>query len=357
MTPDTRRPADAIPPGIKLEGQVQPDAPDEQFRFVRQMGLTYVSSSVPGKERERFERGGSGSAAPDYEYLVRVRERFDRHGLSIYNWGDWRSESVILGLPNRDEVIESYNTFLWALGRVGIPCSTYAHWPVIPELFRTEPEVTRGGARAAAFDVEEAPAVRALRYGREYSEQEIWDNFAYFITRVAPVAEAAGVLIALHPEDPPLPVVAGVPRCIFRTFEGYQRAFEIADSPNVGVCLCTGCWLEGGDSMGESVVQAALAFGAAGKLFHVHFRNVSAPLPHFVETFVDDGYFDMYQVMKALRTVDYRGGVSPDHIPLMADDRRVGQAFTLGYMKALAQRADDEVGPASPPALAEARRS
>lgn len=352
---DTKRPADAIPPGIKLEGQVQPDAPDEQFRFVRQMGLTYVSSSVPGKERERFERGGTGSAAPDYDYLARARERFDHHGLSIYNWGDWRSESVILGLPNRDQVIESYKNFLWALGRAGIPCSTYAHWPVIQELFRTEPEETRGGAKAAAFNVAMAPAVRQLRYGREYSEQEIWDNFAYFITRVAPVAEAAGVVIAMHPEDPPLPMVAGVPRCVFRTFDGYQRALDIANSPNVGVCLCTGCWLEGGDSMGKSVVQAALAFGAAGKLFHIHFRNVSEPLPHFTETFVDDGYMDMYQVMRALRMVEYRGGVSPDHIPLMADDRRVGQAFTLGYMKAMLQRADEEIGVPNRGAQAEAR--
>jgi mannonate dehydratase len=148
----------------------------------------------------------------------------------------------------------------------------------------------------------------------------------------------------MHPDDPPLSRIAGVPRCIFSSYAGYERALEIADSPNVGVCLCTGCWLEGGDSMGKSVVQAALAFGAAGKLFHVHFRNVSAPLPHFVETFVDDGYMDMYRVMRALRMVEYRGGVSPDHIPLMADDRRVGQAFTLGYMKAMLQRADEEVG-------------
>ena len=343
---ETTRPADHITPGIKLEGQVSVDSPDEQFQFVRQMGLQYVSTAVAGSDRPRFERGGVGSAAPDYEYLARARERFDHHGLSIYNWGDWRSESVILGLPNRDEVIESYKNFLWALGKVGIPCSTYAHWPVIEELFRTTPETTRGGARAAAFNVDAAPAVRAVRYGRVYSEQEIWDNFAYFITRVAPVAEAAGVLIAMHPEDPPLPVVAGVPRCVFRTFDGYQRALEIANSPNVGVCLCTGCWLEGGESMGKSVVDAALAFGAMGKLFHIHFRNVSAPLPHFVETFVDDGYQDMYLVMKALREVDYRGGVSPDHIPLMAGERRVGQAFTLGYMKAMLQRAEEEVGAA-----------
>ncbi len=341
-SPETTRPADAIPSGIKLEGQVSPDAPDEQFRFVRQMGLQYVSTSVPLSERPRFERGGTGSAAPDYEYLARARERFDRHGLSVYNWGDWRSESVILGLPDRDEVIESYARFLWALGRIGIPCSTYAHWPVISELFRTEPEVTRGGARAAAFNVETAPAVRRLRYGREYSEQEIWDNFAYFITRVAPVAEAAGVLIAMHPDDPPLSRIAGVPRCIFSSYAGYERALEIADSPNVGVCLCTGCWLEGGERMGATLLEAVDAFGRQDKLFHVHFRNVSSPLPHFVETYVDAGYMDMYAVIRALRRVGYRGGVAPEHTPEMVGQRRVGTAYTYGYVKALVERANAE---------------
>ena len=80
------------------------------------------------------------------------------------------------------------------------------------------------------------------------------------------------------------------------------------------------------------------------KLFKVHFRNVSAPLPHFVETFVDDGYMDMYQVMRELRQVGFDGVVIADHIPLMAGDRRVGTAYTIGYMKALLRRANEELG-------------
>jgi len=75
----------------------------------------------------------------------------------------------------------------------------------------------------------------------------------------------------------------------------------------------------------------------------VHFRNVSAPLPHFVETFVDDGYMDMYLVMKALREVNFDGVVIPDHIPAMEGGRRAGTAFTIGYMKALLKRANEEV--------------
>ena len=108
---------------------------------------------------------------------------------------------------------------------------------------------------------------------------------------------------------------------LFSTFERYQRALEIADSPNVGVCLCVGCWLEGGELMGATPEEAIRNFGEQQKLFKVHFRNVDEPLPHFVETFIDDGYKDMYQVMKALQEVGFRGVVIPDHIPRMADDR------------------------------------
>ena len=58
-------------------------------------------------------------------------------------------------------------------------------------------------------------------------------------------------------------------------------------------------------------------------------------MPHFVETFIDDGYFDMYPAMRALQEVGFRGVVIPDHIPRMGDDPRLGTAFTIGYMKAL----------------------
>ena len=123
---------------------------------------------------------------------------------------------------------------------------------------------------------------------------------------------------------------------------GDVRALEIANSPNIGVCLCCGTWMEGGRGMGKDVVEATRAFAKMGKLWKIHFRNVSAPIPGFVETFVDNGYTDMKQVMRALVAVDFRGILIADHVPQMIGDRRTAWAYSIGYIKALYDMARDE---------------
>jgi mannonate dehydratase len=109
------------------------------------------------------------------------------------------------------------------------------------------------------------------------------------------------------------------------------------------MCLCCGTWLEGGKLMGKDVLETVRYFGSRGKIFKIHFRNVNAPLPHFVETFVDDGYMDMYKVMRALREVNYNGALIPDHIPEMIGGSRAGTAYSIAYMKALLKRANEEI--------------
>ncbi len=108
---------------------------------------------------------------------------------------------------------------------------------------------TRGG-RSFFCDQEEIMA-RPCAEVREYSEEEIWDNFWYFMDRIIPTAEASGVRMALHPNDPPLPVMAGIPSLIYN-MECYRKAFAAAgDSRAVGVKLCVGCWLESGEEFGD----------------------------------------------------------------------------------------------------------
>ncbi len=333
-----------IEPGMKIAAQVSPEPTEEDLNFIRQMGVKYVVM-------------WTDAAHSGYGYYASRRKLYEDAGLKVYTIGNMdvhNQDAITLGLPNRDAKIEEYKAHIRNLGKAGIPYTTYAH--MANGIWSTPPEPTRGEAPARAFDLSKATAGNwkgveyrlPLTHGRVYSEDEIWANFEYFIKQVAPVAEEAGVRIGIHPDDPPVPELGGIPRCIFSNFEGYRRALEIADSPNVGICLCVGCWLEGGSLMGKDVFETIRYFGEHKKLFKVHFRNVTEPLPHFVETFVDDGYGDLYQVMKALREVDFDGVMIPDHVPMMAKDPRVGTAYTIGYMKALFSRVEAESLPANP---------
>lgn len=332
-------PLDRIAPGIKIAAQMSPEPREQDLRLVRQMGVEHVVLWTDATK-----------SSP--EYYASRKDLFAAQGLTVYGFGNadvHNQDAIVLGLPNRDAKVEEYKRHIHALGKAGIPYTTYAHMP--NGIWSTDREETRGGALARAFDLAKARAghwhgkayTLPLTNEREYGEQEVWDNYAYFIRQAARVAEDEGVMIGIHPDDPPVSPLGGVPR-IFSTFEGYRRALEIADSPNVGVCLCVGCWLEGGAKVwGVDVLEAIRYFGERKKLFKIHFRNVKAPLPHFVETFIDDGYQDMYEVMRALQEVGFRGVAIPDHIPQMADDTRLGAAFTIGYMKALLGRAEAEV--------------
>ena len=326
-------------PGLKIAAQVTPEPTEEALAFIKQMGVDYVVLWTDGKKAS-------------YEYYASRRKLFEKAGLTIYGFGSsdvHNQDAIVLNLPNRDEKIEEYKRHLRNLGKAGIPYTTYAH--MANGIWSTDPEPTRGGARARAFNLEKAEQGHwrersysvPLTHGRKYTEDEIWENFEYFIKQAAPVAEEAGVKIGIHPDDPPVPELAGIPRCIFSSFEGYKRAMEIANSPNLGLCLCVGCWLEGGDMMGRDVLETIRYFGERGKLFKIHFRNVNQPLPYFVETFLDDGYMDMYEVMRALRDVNFDGIIIADHIPSMANDPRVGTAFSIGYMRALVERANAEM--------------
>ena len=326
------------PPGIKLAAQVAWDPGEEDLTLVNQLGVDNVTMR-------------SNAQTATYENYSVMKKKVESRGLKIWNIGNLSThnmEEVTLNLSGREEKIDEYLAYLRNIAKAGIYYTTYAHMG--NGIWSTEAEETQGGARARAFDLAKAKEGQwngkifsaPLTHGRKYTEDEIWENFRYFIEKVVPVAEETGVRIGIHPDDPPVPELGGIPRCIFGSFEGYRKALEIADSPNVGMCLCVGCWLEGGELMGKNVIDTIRYFGERKKIFKVHFRNVNEPLPHFVETLMDNGYMDMYKVMKALRDVDYDGVIIADHVPGMVGGGRVGLAYSIGYMKALLERANEE---------------
>jgi mannonate dehydratase len=307
---------------------------DDDLLFLQQIGLRWV--------RLEF---GEGDTTLDT--LRAAQERFGRFGMKIYSGVhySYRSTKVQLGLPGRDQDIETYCRFLRDMGKLEIPVASYDFHPA--NTYTTK-MVERRGYTTREFDLEDfRTKVEKPAFNREYSADDIWAAYTYFMKAALPVAIESGVKLALHPDDPPLAKMNGVAK-LFTHYDGYHRAEQIAgNTPFWGLTFCVGTWSEGGDRMGKNVYEMISDFGGRGKIFEVHFRNVTGPLPHFVETFPDDGYMDMYQVMKALREVKFNGAAEPDHVPKLAGDTgmlRAGTAYCLSYMKALLRRANEEVG-------------
>jgi len=327
-------------PGIKVSLQISSEATDEDLQFAQQLGVAYVN--IP-----------TGGGKATLENFTRLKARVEAANLKVWNIGNsnvHNMSEVTLNLPGRDQKIEEYKSFLRNLAGAGIFYTTYAHMG--NGIWSSARETTRGGAPARAFDMEKDPQGNwggqvfkgPLTHGRKFSAEELWENYTYFIKQVVPVAEELGMRIGIHPDDPPVPELGGVPRCIFGNFDGYMRALEIANSPNIGVCLCAGTWMEGGKHMGKDVFDAARAFAKLDKLWKIHFRNVSAPIPYFVETFVDNGYTDMLKLMRTLYEVDFRGALIADHVPGMVGGNRTGWAYSIGYIKALLSAVRAEKG-------------
>jgi len=331
------KPLEPLTPGIKISMQVGEAVTNEDLTWIKQMGVDYLNVQT-GK--------GNGTLAN----FLRIKKRIEGTGLKVWNISnsDNRNiEEVVLNLPGRDEKIAWLKQYIRDTGKAGIGYITYAHMG--NGIWSSTPEKGRGGGEARAFRMETAKGFwngkvyeGPLSHGRRYSKEELWENYTYFIKQIAPVAEEAGVRIGIHPDDPPVPELAGIPRHIFGTFDGYMKALEIANSPAIGVCLCCGTWMEGGKHTGKDVFEAARAFAKMGKLWKIHFRNVTAPIPYFVETYIDNGYTDMWKLMKTLVEVDFRGNLIADHVPAMEGGRQSGWSYSMGYIKALYQAAQAE---------------
>jgi mannonate dehydratase len=335
--PAAARRLEPLSPGIKISMQVGENVSNDELTWISQMGIEYLNVQT-------------GKGMGTLENFLAIKGRAEAAGLKVWNISNNENrniEEVTLNLPGRDQRIAWLKQYIRDTGKAGIGYITYAH--MANGIWSSDSETTRGGGRARAFRMETAKGnwngkvyEGPLTHGRKYSKEELWDNYTYFIREIAPVAEEAGVRIGIHPDDPPVPDLGGIPRHIFGTFDGYVRALEIANSPNIGVCLCAGTWMEGGKHTGRDVFAAARAFAKMGKLWKVHFRNVTAPIPYFVETYIDNGYTDMWKLMQTLVDVDFRGNLIADHVPAMVGGRYSAWSYSMGYIRALYQAAQGQ---------------
>jgi mannonate dehydratase len=301
---------------------------DQTLQFLRQLGVGNLIMHFPDLP---------GESSWEFRDLLMLRTRIEAAGLklaAIENFPTSFYDKIMRGLPRRDEQIDNVRKTIRNLGRAGIRIMGY-HF-MLNSVWRTEYSPRgRGGARVTIYDHELVKDAPVGEIGC-FDDETVWANLTYFLKGIIPVAEEEGVVMGLHPDDPPVPEIAGVAR-IIRSIEAYKRVIEIVPSPSNCLEFCQGTVAEMCSSA-EQVYDAIRYFGSRKKIAYVHFRNVSGCVPKFQETFIDDGFVDMLEAMRAYKEVGFDGVMIVDHSPALAGDTPFGhggQGYAIGYMKAL----------------------
>ena len=320
---------------IKI-AEALPPHPTPLWRLVKQCGIDHVVGGLDSSRRLDVDR----EQLPwSYMSLVRLKTAYQDGGFELAVIESRPPmHKIKLGLPGRDGEIEAVCDLIRHMGALSIPVWCYEWMPIFNWLRTSTTVPARGGALTTGYDHDLMRDAPLTEHG-VVSEERLWENLAYFLERVVPVAEEAGVKLAMHPDDPPLSPIRGLGR-IMRCVENYQRLLDLVPSPVNGIALCQGNFA----LMTDDLPAVIRHFGRQSKIFFVHFRDVRGTREKFVETFHDDGQTDMLACIQAYRDVGYEGVLRPDHVPTMAGDDNqrpgyssVGRLFAIGYVKGLCE--------------------
>jgi len=312
--------------GVQFSSLVSPDPSETELQFLEQMGVTHCYTWIQKNQA-------------NVPYLTKLKKQLRDHGLTLWNVGMLsvgKNPDIILGTKKRDAAIKEFLEFLHVLASVNIRITIFTWEPA--SALQTGMNIIRGGALGRFVDTSILSKL-PNHFGRAYSEEELWENMSFFLNAVLPTAEQLGVILALHPNDPPSEkVFRGIPNLI-RSSESFERVFALArQSPSLKMEFCCGCWLEGGGVMGN-LLTCLREFIARDKVVVIHLRNVTSPLPKFTETFIDEGYGDIFEIVRTVVEAGYSNTIILDHTPLLAGGVGLETAFCAGYIKAMIRAA------------------
>ena len=246
-------------------------------------------------------------------------------------------DAVRLGTAGRDEQISWLHDQIRAMGELGIGTLCY-NWHAVTGWARTHHDVPlRGGALSGGYDDATMRRAAPVAEPGSITTDQLWAAHEYFLRAVVPVAEEAGVRICLHPDDPPLPEVRGVPR-IMGTPAAFDRVLATVPSAYSGITVCQGNFT----LMTDDLPTLIRRWGAQGKIFFVRFRDVAGDASRFIEVFHDEGPTDMLECMRAYHETGFDGPMRPDHVPALAGESNesygyatLGRLFAVGYITGL----------------------
>ena len=335
------------------------------FQFARQCGAThlvvhlvdYFKGARPVLSRGTDDHGwGITQKQPNVwseDNLRRIKSAIESNGLvweAIENFdpSDWFD--ILLDGPARETQMEGLKTIVRTVGKVGIPIIGY-NFSIAGVWGWSKEAIGRGAAISLVFDESKIDAQLPIPNGMVWnmtydlnapkgtvppiSQQEIWYRYEMFLKDIIPVAEEAGVKLALHPDDPPVESLRLTARLVNQPSK-YQKVIDIINSPNNCLEFCMGSIQE----MIEGDIYDSLEkYSSQNRIGYIHFRNVKGKVPNYREVFVDEGDIEMLRALRVLKDNKFEGVLIPDHTPEMSCDApwHAGMAFALGYMKAALQ--------------------
>jgi len=321
----------------------QLSAPDERrLRLSTQFGVTHL---VVDNRKSQIPAVGAGCGPWDAGQLVGYREWIEGFGLRLdvfaLGLGSVLSAAMTdldLARQKRAVLIDNVRK----AGDAGIGCLKYD--TRLAQNGRTGLRPGRGGVRNVGFDYDE---FRTGHVGYADSvppvdEKAGWDAIEFLIEGLVPAAEAAGVRLACHPQDPAFSVGGpGAAEHVFGSVEGIRRFLALSPSRNHGLTFCQGSVAGMFKDPAKAMVPVIEEFAATGRIFLVKFRNIRGGYLDFQEVFPDEGDVDLFQAIKAYQRGGYAGPLCPDHVPVSELDEG-GERFTafcLGYTRGLLQAA------------------
>ncbi len=322
-----------------------PPQPSMLWKLTKQAGVDVAVGGLPlasdlAVKGDPRPDGSANFEAPwDYMPLFRMKQRYEAAGFRLAVIEARPPLNLAKrGLPGRDEQIDTVCTLLENMGKLGIPVWCY-EWMTDFNWIRTNTATpSRGGSVVTSFDAAALRDAPPSELG-PISEETLWETLQYFLERVVPVAEKAGVQLAMHPDDPPLSPIRGVGR-IMRSVENFQRLLDLMPSPVNGITMCQGNFA----LMTDDLPGVIRHFGRQGKLFFVHLRDVRGTPDKFEETWHDAGKTDFLACLRAYRDIGFEGVLRPDHVPTVEGDSNeaagyssFGRLYAIGYIRGLRQ--------------------
>lgn len=306
------------------------------MRRVKQIGVDYVL--------------GGGPRIPWTEEDIRARiERFKAGGITLCNLMISGFDAVIHGKPDADAQIADVITSIRAAGKAGLPVIEYNFYANRLMEGYTE-EAGRAGAGYTAYDYTRSKDLPPREGVGTHTRAEQLKRARHFLEAVVPEAAKANVRLALHPNDPPVPISRGSEQ-IMATVAHWKEYLDLVKSPYNGMTFDCGVTRE----MGEDPVAICRDLGERDCINHVHFRNVVVRTPYvdYTEVFLDDGQVDMFAVMKELVRQKYPRGLYPEHPRAIDADRErgpirnqypggggfAGEIYNVAYARAMLQAA------------------